>query len=101
MPVVSDRLCHQPVIGAAALDCVVVRDHDHDPAGVRRERPRRFRPRFHWELLHCGITGHALEGLDARQLRPQDAIFAREAGGVRWHRCLRCDSWLPVDPPLP
>jgi uncharacterized membrane protein (DUF2068 family) len=20
-------------------------------------------------------------------------------GGVRWHRCLRCDSWLPLPPP--
>ena len=20
----------------------------------------------------------------------------RETGGVRWHRCLRCDSWLPL-----
>ena len=19
--------------------------------------------------------------------------------GVRWHRCLRCDSWLPFPPP--
>jgi uncharacterized membrane protein (DUF2068 family) len=77
----------------------MTREQEHDPAGIRRERPRRFRPRFHWELLHCGVSGHALEGLDARHLREQDAIFAREAGGVRWHRCLRCDSWLPVDPP--
>ena len=76
----------------------MTREHDHDPAGLRREPPRRFRPRFHWELLHCGVAGHALEGVDARELRPQDAIFAREAGGARWHRCLRCDSWLPVDP---
>ena len=77
----------------------MTREHDHDPAGLRREPPRRLKPRFHWELLHCGVAGHALEGLDARGFRPQDAIFAREAGGVRWHRCLRCDSWLPVDPP--
>jgi uncharacterized membrane protein (DUF2068 family) len=72
--------------------------HEHDPAGLRREPPQRFRPRFHWELLHCGVAGHALEGLDARQLRAQDAIFACEVRGVRWHRCLRCDSWLAVDP---
>ncbi len=25
--------------------------------------------------------------------------MAREMDGVRWHRCLRCDSWLPVPPP--
>ncbi len=33
-------------------------------------------------------------------MRAQDAIFAREdAAGVRWFRCLRCDSWLPLPPP--
>jgi uncharacterized membrane protein (DUF2068 family) len=63
------------------------------------ERPRRFVPRFHWELLVCGVAGHELVGLDARALRPRDAIVAREIDGVRWHRCLRCDSWLPLLPP--
>jgi uncharacterized membrane protein (DUF2068 family) len=38
-------------------------------------------------------------GLDARHFREQDAIFAREVDGVRWHRCLRCDSWLAVTQP--
>ena len=63
-----------------------------------RETPRRFVPRFHWELLVCGVAGHELVGLDARTLRPQDAIVVREIDGVRWHRCLRCDSWLPLPP---
>ena len=66
-------------------------------------KPRRFVPRFHWELLACGVAGHELLGTDSRTLREQDKIFARDAGEVRWHRCLRCDSWLPlkqpVDPP--
>jgi uncharacterized membrane protein (DUF2068 family) len=66
-----------------------------------REPPRRFVPRFHWELLVCGLAGHELVGLDARALRPEDAIVAREVDGVRWHRCLRCDSWLPLAPPDP
>jgi uncharacterized membrane protein (DUF2068 family) len=66
--------------------------------GVRTE-PTRFVPRLHWELLVCGLAGHELIGLDAQQLRPADALFAREMGGVRWHRCLRCDSWLPVPRP--
>jgi uncharacterized membrane protein (DUF2068 family) len=64
-----------------------------------RERPQRFVPRFHWELLACGAAGHRLEGLDAGALREQDALFAREIDGVRWYRCLRCDSWLPLPPP--
>jgi hypothetical protein len=63
-----------------------------------QETPRRFVPRFHWELLVCGVAGHELVGLDARSLRPRDAVVAREVDGVRWHRCLRCDSWLPLPP---
>ena len=62
-------------------------------------RPKRLRPRLHYELLACGWSGHELLGLDARELRPVDAVFAREHDGVRWHRCLRCDSWLPLEAP--
>ena len=63
-------------------------------------KPRRFRPRFHYELLACGLAGHELVGTDAARLRPQDATVARQgADGVRWHRCLRCDSWLPLAGP--
>jgi uncharacterized membrane protein (DUF2068 family) len=63
------------------------------------QRPNRFRPRFHWELLACGVSGHELIGTDAARLRPEDAIFAREEHGIRWYRCLRCDSWVPLPPP--
>jgi uncharacterized membrane protein (DUF2068 family) len=73
---------------------------DRTAPGVR-EKPRRFVPRFHWELLVCGVAGHELVGTDARELRPVDAIVAREIDGVRWHRCLRCDSWLPLPAPAP
>jgi uncharacterized membrane protein (DUF2068 family) len=38
-------------------------------------------------------------GTDATRLRQQDAIFARQADGFRWHRCLRCDSWLALPNP--
>jgi uncharacterized membrane protein (DUF2068 family) len=62
-------------------------------------RARRFVPRFHWELIVCGLRGHELVGLDAAELRPEDAIFARDAGETRWYRCLRCDSWLPLQAP--
>ena len=60
------------------------------------QKPRRFVPRFHYELLVCGIRGHELLGVDAAELRPQDAVFARDEDGLRWHRCVRCDSWLPL-----
>jgi uncharacterized membrane protein (DUF2068 family) len=67
-----------------------------DPA----QRPRRFVPRFHYELLACGVGGHELIGTDAAQLRPQDAVVVRDgADGLRWHRCVRCDSWIPLAVP--
>jgi uncharacterized membrane protein (DUF2068 family) len=73
-------------------------EHSHHPPGTRP--PRRFRPRLHWELVICSMRGHALAGTDAGALRAQDAIFARQdPAGVRWYRCLRCDSWLALAPP--
>jgi uncharacterized membrane protein (DUF2068 family) len=82
-----------------------VRDHGgygcavgHHPPGT--QEPRRLRPRLHWELLICSVRGHELVGTDAGRLRAQDAILAREdAAGSRWYRCLRCDSWLPLEAP--
>ena len=62
-------------------------------------KPRRFRPRLHYELLVCGTSGHELVGIDAAELRPEDRLVARVMDGTRWHRCLRCDSWLPFPPP--
>jgi uncharacterized membrane protein (DUF2068 family) len=70
--------------------------HQHPPG---TQRISRFRPPFHWELLACGARGHELVGTDAAELREEDALFAFERDGVRWYRCLRCDSWLPLPPP--
>jgi uncharacterized membrane protein (DUF2068 family) len=70
---------------------------DSPPPGT--VHPDRFLPKFHWELLACGVSGHELIGTDAAQLRPQDAIVVREMDGTRWYRCLRCDSWLALPPP--
>jgi uncharacterized membrane protein (DUF2068 family) len=67
--------------------------------GVTHERPARVLPRFHYELLVCGVAGHELLGLDAREIRPEDSLVVRETGATRWHRCLRCDSWLPLPVP--
>jgi len=69
------------------------------PAPPGSERPRRFRPKLRYELIGCGLHGHELLGTDAAALRPEDAVFARESGGLRWYRCLRCDSWIPLSPP--
>ena len=74
-------------------------DHEERPRPPGTVRPQRFLPRLHYELLVCGLRGHALVGTDAAELRPQDSIFARELEASRWYRCLRCDSWLPLDEP--
>ncbi len=63
------------------------------------ERPRRFRPKLRYELIDCGLHGHELLGTDAARLRGEDGLFAREADGLRWYRCLRCDSWVALSPP--
>jgi uncharacterized membrane protein (DUF2068 family) len=47
----------------------------------------------------CGWRGHAVVGTDAAELRREDAPLVREEGPVRWHRCLRCDSWVALPPP--
>src|SRR5947207_14480226 len=62
-------------------------------------QPKRFRSKLHYELIVCGTRGHELVGTDVAELRPEDEILAFEAEGVRWHRCLRCDSWLPLQTP--
>jgi uncharacterized membrane protein (DUF2068 family) len=63
------------------------------------DEPRRYLPRFHWELLVCGVRGHELIGTRSAHIRAEDALFVREYDGWRWCRCLRCDSWLAVEPP--
>lgn len=45
------------------------------------------------------MHGHELLGTDAAQLRDEDSLFARESDGLRWYRCLRCDSWVTQRPP--
>ncbi len=64
------------------------------PAPGAAPKRRRWHPRY--ELIGCGLGGHILVGTDARAVRPTDALVVREsADGLRWHRCLRCDGWLP------
>jgi uncharacterized membrane protein (DUF2068 family) len=60
---------------------------------------KKRRPGFVWELIGCAQNGHALVGTRSASLEPADPHVAREMDGIRWHRCLRCDAWLPVAPP--
>jgi len=55
--------------------------------------------RLSYELLGCAWQGHVLVGRDVAVIRPVDALVVREHDGLRWHRCLRCDTWLPAPPP--
>jgi len=66
------------------------------PPGTQHPRRRR---QLDWELITCGVRGHVLVGREAAAARVQDAVVVRDLGDVRWHRCLRCDCWLPL--PLP
>ena len=59
----------------------------------------RIRRRIGWELIVCGWRGHALVGTDAAEVRPEDSAIVREYDGSRWHRCLRCDTWVPLPDP--
>ncbi|MCU1664586.1 MAG: hypothetical protein JWR58_4651 [Pseudonocardia sp.] len=64
------------------------------------QQPTRFRPRFHYELIGCGLHGHELVGTTAAQIRPEDDLLVRElSDGLRWYRCVRCDAWVPLPPP--
>jgi uncharacterized membrane protein (DUF2068 family) len=71
----------------------------HVPLPPGTEHTRRFRPKLRYELLGCGLHGHELLGTDAAELRPEDELVVREQDGLRWYRCLRCDSWLMLTPP--
>jgi uncharacterized membrane protein (DUF2068 family) len=62
-------------------------------------KPSRFRPTLHYELLVCGLSGHELIGTDAAEIRDSDRLVVWEEDGLRWYRCVRCDSWLPLEPP--
>jgi uncharacterized membrane protein (DUF2068 family) len=63
-------------------------------------RPTGMRPRFHYELIGCGLRGHEIIGTDVAKIRPADSLLVREPGdGLRWYRCVRCDAWVPLPPP--
>jgi uncharacterized membrane protein (DUF2068 family) len=52
-----------------------------------------------YELISCALGGHVLVGTDVKTITPADGLIVREHGALRWHRCLRCDSWFPQQPP--
>ncbi|GHF21260.1 DUF2127 domain-containing protein [Streptomyces morookaense] len=72
----------------------------HEQGPVPAPGVRHRKRRLQYELIGCGLHGHSLVGTDAAQVRPGDALLVRETDdGMRWHRCLRCDAWLPLPAP--
>jgi uncharacterized membrane protein (DUF2068 family) len=60
-----------------------------------------LRSRIHYELIGCGLRGHELVGTDVAEIRPVDGLLVREPGdGLRWYRCVRCDAWVALPPPV-
>jgi uncharacterized membrane protein (DUF2068 family) len=57
--------------------------------GTQYPRKRRH---VDWELVTCGIRGHACAHVEG------DPHLVREGDGVSWHRCLRCDGWFALPP---
>jgi uncharacterized membrane protein (DUF2068 family) len=96
-PQPAQRSPTQPDAGREATAARDVPDAVAHPPGSGP--PPRRRRQIDWELIACGLQGHALVGTDAAALRPQDDLVARDQGGARWHRCLRCDSWVALPPP--
>jgi uncharacterized membrane protein (DUF2068 family) len=66
-------------------------------SGGRKKSTRAETNRY--ELISCAFGGHVLAGTDVAIITPEDGLIVREFDGVRWHRCLRCDSWIPRPPP--
>jgi uncharacterized membrane protein (DUF2068 family) len=89
-------------MAAVTLPAASPSDDASPPAQVppgASARSRRKRTHIDWELIDCGISGHHLVGTDAARVGPDDDLFVRDVGSVRWYRCLRCDAWTALAPP--
>lgn len=70
-------------------------DDGRTPAPAPAGTPVTVRVRGNrWELISCALRGHVLVGTDAARVSAADRLVVRPGGGVRWHRCLRCDGWF-------
>jgi len=64
----------------------------HDATSPATRQPLR--------AVHLRLERHDLVGVGAAAVTSADALVVRELGGLRWHRCLRCDVWVPSEPPV-
>jgi uncharacterized membrane protein (DUF2068 family) len=66
--------------------------------GTRHPRKRRH---LDWELIACGLRGHILLAPESVPESIDASIIGRESDGLHWYRCVRCDSWLAMEPADP
>lgn len=68
------------------------------PPGTEPPRRRLRPPTIRWEIVGCAVHGHALVDTAAAERSPHAALLVLPDESVTWHRCLRCDGWLPLTP---
>ena len=81
-----------------APDVPATAEAPHAPTDAH-PRGKKKRKRVSYELLSCAFGGHMLVGTDATRVRGQDSVFVLQEHDFRWHRCLRCDSWVALPNP--
>ncbi len=72
------------------------RDIDRPP-GTEGPRGRWLPPKIRWEIAGCAVHGHDLVDSQTAARSAHASLLLLADGEVTWHRCLRCDSWLPLD----
>jgi uncharacterized membrane protein (DUF2068 family) len=58
-------------------------------------KARKEKSNNRYELITCALGSHVVVGTDVRIIEMEDDIIVREHDELRWHRCLRCDCWIP------
>ena len=93
---------HPPPTVAPAANQSAGSIASQNPVGAEQHRPGRLRLRY--ELLGCALRGHLLTDRSAAAASGHQDLLVRPDDrhpGVTWHRCLRCDAWLPLAGPVP
>jgi uncharacterized membrane protein (DUF2068 family) len=69
------------------------------PPGAEPPRRGWRPPTVRWEIVGCALHGHDLVDTVAAQRSGHASLLVLSDADVTWHRCLRCDGWLPLTPP--
>jgi uncharacterized membrane protein (DUF2068 family) len=69
------------------------------PPGTEPPRKRFRPPKIRWEIVGCAVNGHDLVDTATAERTGHADLLVLTDDTVTWHRCLRCDGWLPLIPP--